>query len=598
MLRQLADRYLAVDTRSLGLFRIAFGLLLLGNLYDRLSDGGFAAFYTNDGVFPNHYALFAPVASRIWSPLFGFSTQFEVGCALAVVAVVYVLYTVGYQTWLLKWLTVFCVLSVQNRALFMQNGGHVVMHLVALWTAFLPLGERWSVDALIRSFRIKREHTAAALNGRGWMEGRQREIRNLAFLFVCVNFALIYFFNAIHKNGITWHDGSAVHYVLWQSRRATTLAGFLRMHEPSWLSPMLCFGTLVMEWSLPVLILLPVARKWCRAVALLFIFALHGGISLFISLGAFSYVMMAFSLLLIQTEHWDFLERKLRRERRSRTVLFDESDAFQLQLMRLVARLDGFALLQFEHEPSGQLRTGSESGKAAHLAIVRALPLGALWGATLARLMGASQKTRARIVSAFALDRRLESDASRPSPFAERLREAAFLLSQGAAVLIAFAVASQLLLENRAVLPILRPSRRPQWMSDTIEYLRIPQGWSMFAPDAPTTDVRLVVDARLADGTHIDPLTNAPPDFEAPLHGPFLFDVQWCEYHDRVRGSRNLWRGLRDYLARTPELRGWPPEKQLTAFEVYEVTSDSPPPGAFEPTNLKRHLLFRSTDPL
>jgi hypothetical protein len=58
----------------------------------------------------------------------------------------------------------------------------------------------------------------------------------LAYLFVCIQWATIYFFNVIHKSGVTWHDGSAVHYVLWQNRVATHLAAFLRMHEPFWMA--------------------------------------------------------------------------------------------------------------------------------------------------------------------------------------------------------------------------------------------------------------------------------------------------------------------------------------------------------------------------
>lgn len=593
----LHERLLSVDTRTLALFRVFFGLLLLGNLYDRMSGGGFVAFYTNDGVFPNHYSLFAPVASRIWSPLFGFSTQSEVFWAMCVVAVVYVLYTVGYQTWLMKWLTLFCVLSVQNRALFMQNGGHVVTHIVAVWTAFLPLGDRWSVDALIRSLKARREKTAAELNERGWMGARRERAASIAYLFICLNFAVIYFFNTVHKNGTSWHGGTAVHWVLWQNRISTHLAEFLRLHEPGFLSPMLTWGTLFMEGSLPVLILTPWLRKYARALAILFVFSLHGGISLIATLGPFSYAMMSFSLLLVQKEHWDFLERLLRRPARARKVLYDESSPYQQQLMRLVSRFDGPGQLQFE-AAGGEVRTDKERGKAAHRAIAAALPFGRLWAWPLVALMGADAKQQQRLTRAFGLDRRLEAEDLSPTEFGKAARMAGFIALQAAAVAIALPVASQILMENRAVPPAWRVATRPQWMTDTIDYLRIPQGWSMFAPEAPTTDVKLVIDAVLADGSHLDPLTHAPPDFEAPLKGPYYLDVQWCEYQVRIRGARYLWRGFRDYLNRIDELEGWPKEKQIVRFDVYEVLANSPPPGSTTVTGLQKNLLFRSEQPL
>ena len=54
--KSLRDHYLRIDARSLGLFRLAFGLVLLSDLVRRfryLKD-----FYSNEGVLPNHNHLF------------------------------------------------------------------------------------------------------------------------------------------------------------------------------------------------------------------------------------------------------------------------------------------------------------------------------------------------------------------------------------------------------------------------------------------------------------------------------------------------------------------------------------------------------------
>ena len=56
MLKALKDHYLRIDARSLGLFRVLFGLVLIGDLLRRwvwLRD-----FYSNEGVLPNHNHLF------------------------------------------------------------------------------------------------------------------------------------------------------------------------------------------------------------------------------------------------------------------------------------------------------------------------------------------------------------------------------------------------------------------------------------------------------------------------------------------------------------------------------------------------------------
>jgi hypothetical protein len=158
--------------------------------------------------------------------------------------------------------------------------------------------------------------------------------------------------------------------------------------------------------------------------------------------------------------------------------------------------------------------------------------------------------------------------------------------------MVLLAVLSQLSMENWAVPPSLKLTSRPDWMTAIINSFQVPQGWSMFAPDVPRQDARLVVDATLADGTHVDPLTGLPPDFEAVLHGPWFMNQHWCEVHSRMPGWRHHWRNFRDYLYRRPEALGWPPERKIVAIEVYRVFADMPAPGSTAPFNLSRERLF------
>src|SRR6476661_1243254 len=276
----LRDRYLTVDARSLGFFRLCFGLHLLANLYDRTKGVDALAFYTNEGVLPNHFALFAPLGERSWSLLSPFSTASEVGVAFTLIGLVYVAYIVGWRTKLAQILVVVCLLSLTNRNLVLQNGGIVVTNLVAIWTMFLPLGKRFSVDHLLQSLRERREETPAELNERTPMIRSDAKYARIAFLGILLNFCCIYFFNYAHKTGATWREGSAIHWVLWQNRIATFWAGLVRTHEPVWLSPILTRSTLIIEALLPVLLLFPGGIKWTRRAAILGIIGLHSGISL------------------------------------------------------------------------------------------------------------------------------------------------------------------------------------------------------------------------------------------------------------------------------------------------------------------------------
>ncbi len=554
----LKERWLTVDTRTLGFFRICFGLLLLSNLWDRAGGFDLVSFYSNDGIMPNHYALFLPVTRGFWSLIAGFSTPGEVTVVMWIIAGIYLLYTVGYRTRLMQVLAMLAYMSVNFRFLLIQHGGNVVMNIILVWTLFLPLGERVSVDALLKSLRGFKEKSAESLNARGWAVSPSKHVA-LAFWCICFNFAVIYFFNALHKGGPGWLDGSGVHYVLWQNRMATQFAGFLRMHEPFWLSPLMTWGTLVVERALPLLILTPVFQRRLRPLATLNIWLLHGGIASLSTLGPFSFSMMMFSLLLLQPEGWEWLKRFVKLRFKPRTVVFDPANPAQVLAARVLSRLDPARVLTFQEGPVWSAPFGSQL---------------ILWTARL--LSGWEDPT--------------------PHTFPERpvTQRVWRWTSTLATVVILIAVCSQILMENWSIPKAIKPQSRPEFLTDIIEYLQIPQGWSMFAPDVPRDDERLIVDAVLVDGSHIDPLTGLPPDMsdEAFDKGPFFMNQHWCELHARMPNWRHHWRNFKDYLMRIPRLKKWGPEKQIVSLEVWVIRARCPVPGQTKYTDFKREKLF------
>ncbi len=72
----LVETYGTVDPRSLGLFRIALGLLLFVDVARRFPD--IAAHYSNDGWLTNHFMLFRPMSSHLFSLYLAFSSTAEV----------------------------------------------------------------------------------------------------------------------------------------------------------------------------------------------------------------------------------------------------------------------------------------------------------------------------------------------------------------------------------------------------------------------------------------------------------------------------------------------------------------------------------------
>jgi hypothetical protein len=129
--------YRSVDPRWLGLFRIGFGILLITELMYRWSYA--RMLFSNDGLLPNHFSLFAPMGQDLFSIYHVFSTIGEVHVAFALTLVVFLCFTLGYKTRLFHVLSAILITSLHSRNLFTENGGSVVTHSLATWTVFLPV---------------------------------------------------------------------------------------------------------------------------------------------------------------------------------------------------------------------------------------------------------------------------------------------------------------------------------------------------------------------------------------------------------------------------------------------------------------------------
>jgi hypothetical protein len=290
--------HFSVDPRSLGVFRVLFGLVLLSDLARRWVELDF--WYTNSGLLPNHTVLWRPPAERMFSLFFGVSRAGEAHVGFALCAIVYVLFTLGYRTRLLQLLTLVARVSLNTRLAVLENGGDMVMDLLCLLTLPLPLGTRFSLDAV-------RAVDSAPSDAPDW---RTRPIVSIAVLGLLLQFATIYYFNAAAKNGVAWRDGTAVHYALHQDRLVTWIGVWLREHLSIPVLRVLTWSVLVTEWLGFVLIITPIATQQARLLAICLMPLLHLGFALGLNLGGFSPAMMAFYPLLLTREHWDGLEKR------------------------------------------------------------------------------------------------------------------------------------------------------------------------------------------------------------------------------------------------------------------------------------------------
>ncbi len=609
-------QYLELDTRLLAAFRIYFGLVLLADILRRFPV--LTLFYTDDGVLPSHFAIFAPMSRPLVSLFFAFSTTGEVFVAFTLTALVYVGLIVGYRTKLMQILTAILFPSLMARNLFFEMGGSWCISLAATWTLFLPLGDRFSLDALRKSLSRRHEQTAAALNDRALLRPSRAPHVSLVALGLLLQITAIYFLNCVQKTGSDWRTGQAVHWVLWQNRIATALCGWFRLHEPGWFSPLLTWGTLVVEGGAPLMLLAPYVWKWTRSIFVVLAVAFHVGIALFADVGPYSYIMLAFDLLLVPGFWFDRAARWLREGKVARVVAYDPTDAGLHWLARLLARMDTFELLRFIDRndasqadelkglPPSKLATRRPDGSwALHgealVEAVEVLPLGAV----LTRF-----PFRGRIVFLFRVRplivwaTEIPPGRSDPRSIADeavvwahaRLSRLGVWTRESLVALFAFVAFMQVLHDNSWI-----NSRVPGWLAegppgplfDVPTYLRQYQHWQMFA-EAPRDDATVIVDAVTADGRHIDPFTGQPPDFNVMFHGPLRYGQLFCDYLSKIAGED--FRGYRPFLARYLEnwqaLEGRPENDRIVSYRVLWVGSMSPRFGETAPTNVRTSVIL------
>ena len=351
MISRLRDHWLTMDLRSIVLFRAAIGCVLILHLLGRWSLRG--DFYSPRGVLP--ISLLAgsheiPNVPTLLSALEGHSWGTDLFFGVALIAAMAL--TVGLFTRGAALLSLLAFSTLAHRNPYVLIAGDYVLGSMLLWLTVLPAGKRFSVDALLRWRRCGNQHThsqreqgvslldadgilsverpvlahAAGWCGRlfgsstrGALPTRLNEESrhnadsqsrpSLAVLGVLLQFGLIYFATAWQKSGPTWwRDGTALEYMLGLHRFVRLSTAVASALPESWLVA-LTRGTLVFEFLVLPLILLPISRPWLRRAALLGLLALHVGIACVIDTGGFSITMLACLPLLLSPTDWVWIER-------------------------------------------------------------------------------------------------------------------------------------------------------------------------------------------------------------------------------------------------------------------------------------------------
>lgn len=587
----IRDTYLSFDRRTLGFTRIFLGFLLITDLLRRTWD--WEAMFSTEGVLPNHVNLWRPQGSN-FSLVNAFSTPAELWALWFVMLATFTCVLIGYKTRVAQVLSLVFVASMNGRILLIENGGYVVYNLLLLWTCFLPLGDRFSVDALLESMRRKREATAADLNDRSDLipEEKLRPYVSFVGLVILIQISAIYYFNVIHKTGPAWRNGTAVHYVLYVDRMVNPIVGLVREHLPLWSIIILTKFVIAAEAAIPVCLLSPLGKVWARRLAVVLMCALHIGFGTVFVLGPFAWALCVFSTLLFTTDDWAIAIQTMRRTHRARVVLYDPRSGAATLAVRLLARMDRFELLTFREEEGLATGIAAEApGGGSRLArslawadIIAALPLGpvvawvlrlpvirhvidaihgALEGGRLSRFFGIRAPSLTYL-------------APPPPPYRAAIRKGTRVVRE---LLVAAMFAGAV---NQALTELWVVNRRikvpqPEPLRSFAHKLRFLQGWFMFSPNPVMDDGTIVVDAITVDGRHVDPFTGKEPNWDLPGAKSLGYNQIWSDYYNRMHLSQNT--GFRDamkeYIYRLPERTGRK-EDAIMSGDVYWVQDMNP----------------------
>ncbi|MDB1086324.1 HTTM domain-containing protein [Streptomyces sp. ACA25] len=263
----------------------------------------------------------------------------------------------GWRTRFMSVLFMLGVLSLQNRSVFMGDGGDNVIHLMAIYLVLTRCGQVWSLDArrLARAGRHPADPVGIVLwvlsglvlalgtgadqlggwvwllclwglwlvYGLWWMverydAGEPRTVldimgnlaHNAALLVIMVEVCIIYATAGWYKiQGSRWQDGTAAYYPMNLDyftpfpEISTKLAGF------GLLVMLMTYGTVLVQVAFPFALL----NRRAKNILLAIMIAEHLGIAVLLGLPFFSLAMIAMDVVFLPTVFLLWLGSRVRR---------------------------------------------------------------------------------------------------------------------------------------------------------------------------------------------------------------------------------------------------------------------------------------------
>ena len=569
--------WFAVDSRSLGLFRIVFGYLCL---FDILRRWEFIdIFYTQASIIQSSLTS---SSYKNFTLLNTFTSSWEVHLFFIIGIVFSFMLMIGYKTKLSQVMCAIIIISIHNRAIMLENAADFFMNCMLIWTVFLPLGISFSIDSLSNTLKKNKENSVDDLNNRDFGVNKSQTLYSFAYFCMIYQIATIYFFTGLDKTGYDWMNGSAVYKMFQLDTFLTPIGYFLREYITFPVSKFFTYSTLGIEYFAPVILFFPFYSYILRFLFIIVYSIFHISIRLAIKVGLFSYVLMCCFILLIDKYFIEkFKSFILNRYKNNKYILFYDSDCgFCHYSIRVIKRLDVFQRLVFADKTYNGKKPESLDDALSYTAllynpsnekiwlrhevfgkILILLPFGFLlgWIFFIPGLSIIFRKTydivalkRTNISKYFGLPAcdlktKLVNEDNSNDFIVPYYKKNLIYIKKTSNVFVLLIIfwssINYSLAANDGVNDLMEDYgfgknyfKHNQTLKKIAYYPRMIQRWNMFSPTVLATDKTLIIEATLSNGDIIDPFTGVKPvldsvDYEVLWHDHNQF---WRKFSSRV----------------------------------------------------------------
>lgn len=281
-LAAVVRRASTLDLRSLALFRVLVGTILVADALMRMPDAPWTL--TPDGILPPD--LVRRFIGHPWSWSIGLwcDTPWWGQMLLVAEGLCGLLLAAGVGVPLTTTVAWIVAASLVRRTAPLTNAGDVLLVVLLFWGQFLPLGDRLSVDAARRTAR--RQPPDDHLGG-------------IAALALTLQIAAVYLSAGGGKWNPVWWSGEAVGSALSVHDHGTPIGDFIAGWP--WLARCSTWATLLLELAGPPLLLVPRLRIPLVGVFVLF----HLAIAVTMDVCLFPWVGIAAWLALLPAGFWE-----------------------------------------------------------------------------------------------------------------------------------------------------------------------------------------------------------------------------------------------------------------------------------------------------